>query len=49
LKLFWFVAATCTKGCINGHCVSPDQCYCDSGWHGDDCGSSKYSIDDNVY
>ncbi len=27
----------CDPQCINGECVSPDLCRCESGWTGNDC------------
>ena len=27
----------CTNACVNGDCVEPDTCACNSGWQGDVC------------
>lgn len=27
--------------CINGHCIPPGVCACDSGWTGDNCTTGK--------
>nr|XP_025035923.1 LOW QUALITY PROTEIN: platelet endothelial aggregation receptor 1 [Pelodiscus sinensis] len=29
----------CTKECVHGRCVAPDQCQCEQGWRGADCSS----------
>uniref|UniRef100_A0A8C3RW96 Platelet endothelial aggregation receptor 1 n=1 Tax=Chelydra serpentina TaxID=8475 RepID=A0A8C3RW96_CHESE len=30
---------SCTKECVHGRCVAPDQCQCEQGWRGADCSS----------
>ncbi|EMP31343.1 Platelet endothelial aggregation receptor 1 [Chelonia mydas] len=30
---------SCTKECVHGRCVAPDQCQCEQGWRGTDCSS----------
>lgn len=33
--------AICTPHCVQGTCVSPDQCACDSGWTGLNCNTGN--------
>ena len=39
----WSIVAVCTQGCVNGHCIRPDQCLCHAGYSGDNCTARKYN------
>ena len=31
------ISAVCSKGCLHGTCVAPDECICNQGWSGESC------------
>ena len=31
------ISAICSKGCLHGTCIAPDECICNQGWSGESC------------
>jgi hypothetical protein len=42
--IFMFVAI-CSPSCVNGTCVSPNVCNCNTGWQGTLCSTRTYSFE----
>lgn len=36
--------AVCSEQCLHGLCVAPDQCKCETGYGGPNCGKSKEAV-----
>ena len=36
-KKLLLVSGICSRGCLHGNCIAPDDCQCHSGWTGERC------------